>query len=132
MGVLLPTQVADIADGLGAVADRMGVVLAEGEMDDESRETLARIARALHQTAAGLDDIAFPQPFPEAAVEVEIGELYLSVRTYNALARAGIKTVGELQRLFDSREVLGVRGVGSATLGDIEQALERFQRGTMA
>ncbi len=54
-----------------------------------------------------------------------IGELGLSIRTYNALRRTGISTVGELLELTED-EILSLRNFGPKSYEEVRQRLEEF------
>lgn len=63
---------------------------------------------------------------PEAdklAKAVPVAELKLSVRTKNALTKAGIKTRDQLQSLSE-KEILKVKGLGKAGLTEIKSVVE--------
>ena len=47
--------------------------------------------------------------------DVSINELEINIRAWNALSKAGIKTLGEIDNMTD-RELLQIRGVGRETL----------------
>ena len=59
----------------------------------------------------------------EKILEITIGELDLSVRSYNCLKRAGINTVEELI-MRDEEEMMKVRNLGKKSLEEVQQKLE--------
>ncbi|MEW5932922.1 MAG: DNA-directed RNA polymerase subunit alpha [Bacillota bacterium] len=67
-----------------------------------------------------------PQPAPagdtEHLLSMPIEELYLSVRSYNCLKRAGINTVGELVEKTD-HDMIKVRNLGKKSLDEVREKL---------
>jgi hypothetical protein len=65
------------------------------------------------------------QKLPQSVVRAPIDDLELSVRSYNALRRRGVKFVGQLLQLSD-KDLLGFGGLGRKSLQNIQQALQAF------
>lgn len=65
---------------------------------------------------------------PTSAADATIGHLRISVRTYNALDRAGIRTLPELQQAVKARKILALPGIGQVALDEIECALDEMLR----
>jgi DNA-directed RNA polymerase subunit alpha len=63
-----------------------------------------------------------PRPMPELGLDAPVAELELSVRSRNCLAKAGVKTVGDLIRKT-RRGLLETRGLGRLSLREIEERL---------
>lgn len=55
-----------------------------------------------------------------------IEDLELSVRSHNALKRAGIDTVGELYRAYKNNILVRVRGLGNRSISEIEELLLKY------
>lgn len=56
--------------------------------------------------------------------DISIGELELTVRTYNCLTRAGIHTVEELLEAYkDAERFVRIRNLGSKSRAEVENAL---------
>lgn len=53
--------------------------------------------------------------------------LDLELRTYNALRRTGIQTIGELIQAVNERQIIHLRGVGEKTENEIMEKLDKFQ-----
>lgn len=69
-----------------------------------------------------------PGPDPEREIDPEltVGDLYYaSVRTFNALLRAGVTDVASLARMTEE-EVLALPGIGEQGLDEIRRSLERI------
>ncbi len=69
------------------------------------------------------------KPLPEFLISYpsnpEIEELELSVRTYNALRRCGIDTVGNLLDIYENKDSLAnIRKLGKVGIKEIEEVLE--------
>lgn len=62
---------------------------------------------------------------PNDAFKTRVDDLDLSVRIFNALSQAGIRTVGGLVKK-KPEDLLGLEGIGEKAIVDIEAALERF------
>lgn len=52
--------------------------------------------------------------------------LELSVRSHNALKRAGIDTVGELYWAYKNNILVRVRGIGNRSISEIEELLRKY------
>lgn len=59
------------------------------------------------------------------ALPIEL--LHLRERTYNALARAGVDTIPELEMKTDER-LLGMKGIGVQGLKDVRDCLASFRK----
>ena len=57
-----------------------------------------------------------------------IEDLKLSVRSHNALKRAGIDTVGELYRAYKNNILVRVRGLGNRSISEIEELLRKYEK----
>jgi N utilization substance protein A len=86
-------------------------LIRQREKDQRAEEERQRIAAA---------DI------PEAAYEIPLEDLGISLRFATLLAGAGYPTVGDvmLQMHLDSNAVLGIEGIGAKAIEEIETALE--------
>ena len=64
-------------------------------------------------------------PFGQAVCRTDIDELALSVRTFNALKRGGIRTVGDVIDAITQGKLMGVRNLGCKSSAEIKiQILE--------
>ena len=72
----------------------------------------------LHQVFG--KNIAVSVPFSDAVCKTPIEELVLSVRSYNALRRSNIKTLGDLIARLNAGEVKNIRSLGSKSYGEIQ------------
>jgi len=63
--------------------------------------------------------------FPEAILRKPIEELEISTRSFNALNRRGIKTVGEILELTDE-QLFRFKNLGRNSLSDIRRALAKL------
>ena len=57
-----------------------------------------------------------------------IEDLELSVRSHNALKRAGIDTVGELYWAYKNNILVRVRGLGNRSISEIEEMLQKYEK----
>ena len=72
--------------------------------------------------------LRFPVYLGPAFTEALIEELYLSVRSYNCLKRAGMRTVGDLVEGIDGRtDLLKIRNLGMRSANEIMQAVMEYQ-----
>lgn len=55
-----------------------------------------------------------------------IDHLALKIRTYNALRRAGVSTIGQLKELVDSGTLITVNGMGEGGVLDVKKALSEI------
>ena len=55
-----------------------------------------------------------------------IEDLELSVRSHNALKRAGIDTVEELYWAYKNNILVRVRGLGNRSISEIEELLRKY------
>jgi len=65
--------------------------------------------------------------FPSEVYDMSLDQLQLSTRVFNALRRAGIKSVGEVMEMMDEGgedALLAVRNVGSKSLDEIRESLD--------
>ncbi|MHA1228884.1 MAG: DNA-directed RNA polymerase subunit alpha C-terminal domain-containing protein [Candidatus Hodarchaeales archaeon] len=53
--------------------------------------------------------------------------LDLSLRTYNALRRAGIDTIGDLLNVEEMGEILQIRNIGEISYKEIEEKIRNFK-----
>lgn len=56
-------------------------------------------------------------------MDIPIEELGLSARPYNALIRAGNKTIGDLWSYTDYKDILRIRNIGATSLEEISRKL---------
>ena len=63
-------------------------------------------------------------------LEAEIGELNLSVRSYNCLRRAGCNRIGDVVRLLedDEKGLRRIRNLGTRSETEILQAIEQYRK----
>ena len=59
-----------------------------------------------------------------------IERLNLTRRSFNALSRSGIQTVGELARLVESGKIYTIRGIGRTSILEIKDTLARVEIGS--
>ena len=64
----------------------------------------------------------------EKALDMNIDELELSVRSYNCLKRAGIQTVEELTQKTED-EMMRVRNLGKKSLKEVKDKLAALGKG---
>jgi hypothetical protein len=120
-----------LAEATAKIADVLGDVLHEGDIDERSRLLLAGLYRALHTTSALAAKGGQTQP---PTSEADIGSLSLSVRTYNALMRAKVTTIAQLFMLVADRDagdrhaLLRIPQIGPGAEADIEQALRDWKQ----
>lgn len=91
----------------------------------EIRNTLAGSFQATSEAAE--------RPMLVSSARVEeisgaLGELRLSGRTENALARAGISTISELRSL-GVEDLMALRGIGAASIAEVERAVGPLRPG---
>jgi hypothetical protein len=115
------TRAATLASVFDLLGDRLGEVLADGEIDDTSRAALSFMYRVLRQAAASVDPTA-PEPPTEEAVG--IGHLEIGLRTYNVLMREGFGSFVDLRRAQLDRTLGRVRNIGPQRLAEIERAID--------
>lgn len=64
------------------------------------------------------------QAFDHISIEV----LNLSERTYHALTRSGMSTIGSLRRFYRNRSANQIRMIGEKSLDEISKALEELHK----
>lgn len=69
-----------------------------------------------------------PAIAPERILDLEISSMDLSVRAYNCLHRADVKTLGEITRMT-RLDLLRVRNLGAGTADEIEHKLAEYGLG---
>ena len=70
----------------------------------------------------------FPVYLGETFLETPLEELELSVRSYNCLRRAGIRSVGDIVDSIDNRnDLLQIRNLGMKSANEIMNALMEYQ-----
>lgn len=76
----------------------------------------------------GYSDAEYERPSnPKiTGMDMPIEELRLSARSFNALTRAGNKTIGDLWSYTDYHEILRIRNAGAASLAEISLKLNEF------
>ena len=64
---------------------------------------------------------------------VDIENLGLSVRTFNVLYRANIKTLADIDEIYgdDGERILKLRNCGRKTLNEVKKIVERFRAGVL-
>lgn len=58
-------------------------------------------------------------------LEIDIRELHLVIRTYNALSRERVATIGDLIKWHES-DVLHIRNIGKKSVSEINEALAKY------
>ncbi len=119
---------ATTAETLGIAAEQLGDVLSEGDIDDRSRRVLAHIYRYLNRWAA---DWADWEDWEDRSRSTSggtgrfgpdgLGWLILTIRTHNALTRAGIRSFTDLKAARD--EGRHIRQVGEKGWREIGAAI---------
>ena len=72
--------------------------------------------------------LRFPIYLGQALTEAPLEDLELSVRSYNCLKRAGMRTVGDLVEGIDGRtDLLKIRNLGIRSANEIMQAVMEYQ-----
>ena len=72
--------------------------------------------------------LRFPVYLGQALTEAPLEDLELSVRSYNCLKRAGMRTVGDLVEGIDGRtDLLKIRNLGIRSANEIMQAVMEYQ-----
>ena len=72
--------------------------------------------------------LRFPVYLRQALTEAPLEDLELSVRSYNCLKRAGMRTVGDLVEGIDGRtDLLKIRNLGIRSANEIMQAVMEYQ-----
>ena len=76
----------------------------------------------------GYSDAEYERPTNPKIIgfDMPIEELGLSARPYNALIRAGNKTIGDLWSYTDYKDILRIRNVGAVSLEEISRKLDNF------
>lgn len=76
----------------------------------------------------GYSDAEYERPSNPKIVgmDMPIEELGLSARPYNALIRAGNKTIGDLWSYTDYNEILRIRNAGAISLAEISRKLNKL------
>lgn len=113
-------QARVVQDLLTRIGDAVVDVLTDEDIDDDSRDSLGRLVRACQTGAALLSD--------DGSTSLAAGDLGtlegISVRTYNALHRAGVRTISELRRRSEDGSVAAIKGIGASAIAEIHLALE--------
>lgn len=82
------------------------------------------LVQTLHTVFGGRLPVLIP--LSRAVCETEVAEMELSVRSYNCLRRANIRTVGELADLAMSGEMHRLRNLGAKSIREIQTKLLCF------
>lgn len=122
-GIKTVKQLAALGlDGVMAIRS-VGTLLAE--------EIATKLARYGHPLSTSASDEVQPLPTPDEAlasslrsVPMPLSALGLTVRTYNALFRSGISTIGELASLTDLADI---RNIGPTAIAEIEARLAAYE-----
>lgn len=115
-----PSGLERLLAAVGDLATRV-IVRDLDNLSQESLEELQRLVRVMKSEAA-------VQVSPRTrAPQDAIGELYLTVRTYNTLRENGIDRISEL-RALEEAQLFALRGIGGKAVQEIERALERHDR----
>jgi len=104
----------------------LGVLTAEGlaKLSDDQilnvggvgQGTLAAVRKQLGARPPGESRL------PGRRLTESISHLHLSVRTFHALKRAGVDTIGQLRQLGEA-ELMAIRGVGVTTVKEVQRRL---------
>ena len=72
--------------------------------------------------------LRFPVYLGQALTEAPLEDLELSVRSYNCLKRAGMRTVGDVVQNIERRtDLLKIRNLGRRSANEIMQAIMEYQ-----
>ncbi len=105
-----------LAQSIGILIRQLGALSFEEELAPEEKTLLREEMR---------EEAASPETPSEDPLKIRIEDLGLSGRTQNALAGAGIRTVGGLVKK-NREDLLELEGVGEKAVSEIEKALENF------
>ena len=70
--------------------------------------------------------IIFSEPEEETFLSEDINTLDLSIRTYNCLYRADIKTIPDLVKTYNKGKLINVRNLGRRSYEEVENKLLSF------
>ena len=128
-----PSSASQLAAVLGKIAD--GLKAKQASTAKEAQEALGEAkytqARALLDNVdalqAGINELleAAITCHAEGILDIDIDDLELSIRSYNCLKRAGIKTVQELISR-NPEDLRGVRNLGQKSYEEILAKLEEL------
>lgn len=71
-------------------------------------------------------NIRLALPFTQRACAASIDELMFSVRSQNALKRAGLFTVGDVVRVLEANELDKIRNLGRKSIAEIKTRVTTF------
>lgn len=109
-----------------------GISKADGSpIDQESFEIGWQAAMAWLNTVVSvkdrrrLRDAQLQRRVDLSLLEIDIRELDLVIRTYNALNRERVSTIGDLIK-WRERDVLLIRNIGKKSVSEINEALAKY------
>lgn len=122
-----PTRRRWLIHGVTGMIESAEVAAASQAVTNELKSTINEISKI----SFNLAELVGKKPIEtsmdkfnqEQILDLEIDELDLSVRSYNCLNRAGIKTLGDITNL-SSLELLRVRNLGKRSYDEIVKVLE--------
>lgn len=122
-----PTRKRWLIHGVTGMIESAEVAAASQAVTNELKSTINEISKI----SFNLAELVGKKPIEtsmdkfnqEQILGLEIDELDLSVRSYNCLNRAGIKTLGDITNL-SSLELLRVRNLGKRSYDEIVKVLE--------
>lgn len=122
-----PTRRRWLIHGVTGMIESAEVAAASQAVTNELKSTINEISKI----SFNLAELVGKKPIEtsmdkfnqEQILGLEIDELDLSVRSYNCLTRAGIKTLGDITNL-SSLELLRVRNLGKRSYDEIVKVLE--------
>lgn len=122
-----PTRRRWLIHGVTGMIESAEVAAASQAVTNELKSTINEISKISFNLAELVGkkpiEISMDKFNQEQILDLEIDELDLSVRSYNCLNRAGIKTLGDITNL-SSLELLRVRNLGKRSYDEIVKVLE--------
>jgi hypothetical protein len=127
------------------MADALVDVLADGDIDDDSRDRLARMLRGMNRAAARLDALSRVCPplagmrrshDPRICVREHMSDiasgpsgirhLEMETLTHSALFDAAVLTIEEVRERVLDGSIAEVRGIGPKRADELRRALEAY------
>ena len=108
-------------------AEYLGVSLATLNRIDEEGKLVSYRPRGHRRYSLTMLDEYLEKSHIPVSSEDPIEVLGLSVRSFNALMHASIRTIGELVQIVESGNLREVRGIGPKSLPEIENSLTRVR-----
>ena len=99
---------------------------AVNDMEVEFRAKMAQLATLMAVVPQGAMELT--TKIPQNSYDASIDELDLSVRSWNCLRRAGIKTIGDACKAARAGLLLKMRNLGKKSLTEIVTKLELYTR----